>query len=174
MTDITTTDNEPNLLRDIQVLQAEMMEHVNRIKGLSRQGKLDHETLTSEFAETFLPLLQDTVDKMFQVQYLAQRFGDDVAAKLWPDGEEDPSGLWPEDAEVFKALLTDYKHVVSASLEHLDGVAKKESEKKIALIDKALVRINELTLSEDAPPDEHEDEEDDNENDEEEDVDKSN
>jgi hypothetical protein len=174
MTDITPA-NEPNLLRDIQALQVEVIEHVNRIKGLNYQGKLDLETLTSEFAETFFPLLQDAVDKIFKVQYMAQQFGDEVAGKLWPDGDdEDPSGLWPEDAAVFMALLTEYKSVVATTLEHLDGVAKKESEKKLALINKALTRITELTLTEDVPEAEAEAEAEAEEDDEPEDEDKSN
>ena len=148
------TDKEPNLLNAIQVLQKDMSEQVKRMKQLAYEGKLDHETLSGEFAETFLPLLQDTIDKVFEVQYMAQRFGDEVAAKLWPDGEEDPSGLWPEDAGVFKTLLTEFKSVLSSSLEQLDeGIAHKETEKKIALIDKAIARVDELTLSDDEPED---------------------
>jgi hypothetical protein len=155
------TDNEPNLLSAIQVLQKDTSEQVKRLKQMMYEGKLDHETLAGEFAETFLPLLQDTIDKIFEVQYMAQRFGDDVAQKLWPDGEDDPSGLWPEDAQVFKTLLGEYKIVLESSLEHTEGAAQSETEKKITLIDRALARVDELTIVDEAEDAEEEDEEED-------------
>jgi hypothetical protein len=148
-------------LATLAQLVSDINAQVGRVKSLHQSGQLTPELATEEFCETFLPLLQDVAERAYHTQRTNEDFMDAVDAAVWPDGPdgapsapgeegEDAPGLWPEDAEIFKLLLTEYREVL-AKLDAGVGATKERME----LIDKALARIDELTLDvedgEDAP-----------------------
>lgn len=139
---------EDNLLAKIESLSKDTAVQIARIKSLHRAGKLTPEVLTSEVVETLLPLLADTQASLFEVQYVAQEFGHEVSDKLWPDGD-DEGGIWPDDAELFTHLLTEYRDLLTELLPNMEPERQAAAAARVEAIGKALERIGELTLDED-------------------------
>ena len=144
---MTQPAEDPNPLDKIQALTKDVQSQSARLRAIQRAGKLTPEVLASEVVETVLPLMEDTLGALYEAQYLQQQFGDEVAEKLWPeDGEGDEGGLWPEDAQLFKTLLGEYRDLLSAGLSTLSADDQPVATQKIEILTKALSRIDELTL----------------------------
>lgn len=160
---MTTTNNapasqeaeeSPELVAHAQLCQ-DINAQVERVKSLHRSGQLTPDVAIDELCETFLPLLQDVAERAYHTQRANEDYMDAVDEKLFdgegpaaPDAEEDAPGLWPEDARVFKMLLTEYRAVLD-KLDDSGAVSER-----VQLIDKALARIDELTLDDEEDGDE--------------------
>jgi hypothetical protein len=172
---ITPTNHEhaadeqgPDLLGAIEALRNDTATQVQRLQGLLKSGQLTPELLSEEVCETFLPLVQDVVERIYEVQFMAQDFGNDVAKKLWPDGEGDDGddeitdGLWPEDAKAFKALFAGYRQLLmDLANRESDEATKATALQTMQVVEQAMTRVDELAIE-----DEDEDDDDDDDDDE--------
>lgn len=150
------TNNMPQEPEESPELAAQMTlvndvaAQVQRVKAIYTSGQLTPELAVEELCETFLPLLQDIAERGYQTQLANEEFNAAVEDKLWPDGAapedgEDAPGLWPEDARVFKQLLTEYLQLLESST---DEATRVHVDERVKVIKAALARIDELTLDE--------------------------
>lgn len=133
----------------LTALRDDINSQVERVKSIYHSGQLTPEIAMEELCETFLPLMQDIVERAHQTQSANEDFMGAVDEKLWPDGneppaEEDAPGLWPEDAEPIKALLGHYREMLVGSRDEANAV---RVDAEVQLIDRVLKRVNELVLS---------------------------
>lgn len=153
--------DDANLLDKLKALADETGAESERIKRELYAGELTAEKAVQEFAETCMPLLRDLTQQVFGVQQHAILFRQAASPKIWPE-EDDAAedGLWPEDAQIFKKLLENYRALLANSLEQAnDDAIKTAAQKELALITRAIKRVDELTIQDDEGPEQSEGEE---------------
>jgi len=82
---------------------------------------------------------------------------------MWPEvDEEDPSGIWPEDADELTRLLGQYRDILLGSLQDSDEPeVRLKFQEDLGAIERSLARIEELRFESD--DDERDEEEEDGE-----------
>lgn len=181
---MTTTNHETSLVRSgysseqedevvspdasmdmqaINTLREDVDAQVDRVKSLFQSGQLTDDALKAEFSETFLPLIQDVVARLWQSQANNDRSFIAIEAKLWPngddegdDGDDDGSdaddaepqdGLFPADAQGITILLTKFRQQQVKMLEaNPTPEARTEIEQTIVAIDGCVQRVRDLTI----------------------------
>jgi len=156
--------DDGNLLVSVRALWTETEAETDRIKKAQYAGELTPAQAAQELAETCMPLMRDLAQRLFDVQNHAILFRQAASPEIWPDGDTDSVGIWTEDAAMFKQLISDYRDILTRSLDGVDGAAKAEHSKQITLATRALKRLDELTIQ-DEDEDEPEEDEDEAETD---------
>ena len=162
--------DDANLLDKLKALADETGAESERIKRELYAGELTAEKAVQEFAETCMPLLRDLTQQVFGVQQHAILFRQAASPRIWPEEDAGEDGLWPEDAQIFKKLLENYRALLANSLEQAnDDAIKTAAQKELALITRAIKRVDELTIQDDDGPEQSEGDDDEEEQDESED-----
>ena len=142
--------DEPPELLAIGTLRDDINSQVARVKSIFQQGQLTPELAAEEMCETFLPLLGDLADRMYEAQSANEEgFGELYAGK--PSEGEDPAGIWPEDAKVLKGLLNGYRKLIE-DLQGRDVAIGEEAPTVFKAIDAGIALLDELTIQDDEVP----------------------